>query len=70
MTQSNTVSSAIAVLLICAGTTLLRAGDRWPEFRGPHGDGISDATGLPTTFGESENMRWKTAIHGKAWSSP
>ena len=31
---------------------------------------MSDATGLPTTFSETENVRWKTPIHGKGWSSP
>ena len=41
----------------------------WPEFRGPHGDGISKST-LPTTWSETNHVKWKTAIHGKAWSSP
>ena len=47
----------------------LRA-DNWPQFRGPTGDGMSDATGVPVTFSETENVRWKTAIHDKGWSSP
>jgi outer membrane protein assembly factor BamB len=42
----------------------------WPQFRGPNGDGISQATGLPVTWSESEHVKWKTAIHGRAWSSP
>jgi len=46
------------------------AAENWPQFRGPHADGQSTAQGLPTTFGESNNVRWKTAVHGKAWSSP
>ena len=49
---------------------MLSAGDNWPEFRGPNGNGVSDATNLPVTFGETENLRWKTAIHDKGWSSP
>jgi outer membrane protein assembly factor BamB len=48
----------------------LHAGENWPQFRGPAGDGRSDAKGLPVTFGENEHVKWKTAIHGKAWSSP
>src|SRR5262245_42380669 len=44
--------------------------ENWPQFRGPNGDGMSDAKDLPVAFGESENLRWKAAIHGKAWSSP
>src|SRR5205085_1454960 len=46
------------------------AGDSWPGFRGPTADGRSDAKNLVTTWGEKENVRWKTAIHGKGWSSP
>ena len=46
------------------------AGDSWPQFRGPGGDGKSDATDLPVTFSETENLRWKTPIHDKGWSSP
>jgi outer membrane protein assembly factor BamB len=46
------------------------AGDSWPGFRGPTADGRSDAKTLVTTWSEKENVRWKTAIHGKGWSSP
>src|SRR4051812_36689609 len=42
----------------------------WPQFRGPRGDGHSPNTGLPLTWSETENIRWKTPIHGKGWSSP
>ena len=45
-------------------------GENWPQFRGPRGDGQSPAQGLPLTFGEADNVRWKTPVHGKAWSSP
>jgi outer membrane protein assembly factor BamB len=55
-----------AALLSCS----LRADENWPEFRGPTGQGLSTSTGLPIKWSESENLKWKTAIHGKAWSSP
>ena len=45
------------------------ANENWPQFRGPDGDGHSDSQGLPLTWSETKNVRWKTAIHGKAWSS-
>jgi outer membrane protein assembly factor BamB len=44
------------------------AADTWPAFRG-HGDAVSDAN-VPTEWSEAKNVRWKTAIHGKGWSSP
>lgn len=42
----------------------------WPQYRGPNGDGKSEATGLPVTWSETENVKWKTPLDGKAWSSP
>lgn len=55
---------------LCFAAPRLWAGDSWPQFRGPTGDGRSDATGLPLAWSESEHVKWKTAIHGRAWSSP
>jgi len=43
---------------------------QWPQFRGPDGNGVSKGTGLPIRWSETENLRWKTPIHGKGWSSP
>lgn len=42
----------------------------WPEFRGPTGQGHSNETGLPLTWSETKNVKWKVAIPGKGWSSP
>ncbi len=50
-------------------TPLAAAGENWPQFRGPD-NGRSDATGLPVTWSETENIKWKTPIHGRGWSSP
>ncbi len=41
----------------------------WNQFRGPQGDGKTTAT-LPIEFSDTKNITWKTAIHGKGWSSP
>ena len=46
------------------------AGDRWPGFRGPAGDGMSDAKNPPTKWSEKQNVLWKVPVHGKGWSSP
>lgn len=48
----------------------LHAADPWPQFRGPAANGQTKAKGLPLTFGEDRNVLWKTAVPGKAWSSP
>jgi outer membrane protein assembly factor BamB len=61
---------ALLVLVSLSFASLAQAESSWPQFRGPTGQGLSDATGLPLTWSESEHVKWKTAIHGKAWSSP
>lgn len=43
---------------------------RWPDWRGPTGQGLSDATDLPLTWSESDNVVWKTPIHGVGHSTP
>ncbi|MCG6157089.1 outer membrane protein assembly factor BamB family protein [Rubinisphaera margarita] len=48
----------------------LMAAEGWTEFRGPNGTGIAPEADPPETWSESENVAWKTAIHGKGWSSP
>jgi outer membrane protein assembly factor BamB len=62
-----TIVSLVIVLLQVA---LARAGENWPQFRGPEGNGVSDSHGLPLHWSETENIKWKTAIHDRGWSSP
>ena len=45
------------------------AGD-WPGFRGPHGTGVSDERGLPTTWSAKEGIAWKAPLPGPGSSSP
>ncbi len=58
------------VWVLCCSSCGLAVADDWPQFRGPQGDGQTPATGLPTRWSEDENVVWKTAIHGRGWSSP
>ena len=55
-------------LLLAAHAAL--AGDDWPQFRGPLGNGHSDSTGIPLTWSDTQNVKWKTALPGEGWSSP
>jgi outer membrane protein assembly factor BamB len=54
-------------LLLASFSISLHA--QWPQFRGPDGNGVASGT-VPLTWSETANVRWKTAIHGRAWSSP
>src|SRR5579863_771889 len=58
----------LLVVFLCAGSA--DAGVNWPQFRGPAGDGMTGETGLSTDWSEAEHITWKTAIHGRGWSSP
>ncbi len=60
----------IAFACLSLSASGISAGEIWPEFRGPTGDGHADGTGLPVTWSETENVAWKTAIPGRGWSSP
>ncbi|MCA1576564.1 MAG: PQQ-binding-like beta-propeller repeat protein [Acidobacteria bacterium] len=57
----------LAFLLVLS--SVIFAAD-WPQFRGPGGQGISDERNVPLTWSETKNVRWKTAIPGRGWSSP
>ena len=46
------------------------AEDYWPTWRGPEGTGAALKGNPPTTWSESENIKWKTEIPGKGQSSP
>ena len=64
---------SVAAFCGCAAIFLSQpalAGESWPQFRGPGGQGHSDATDLPVTWSETENIAWKTPIPGLGWSSP
>src|SRR6266496_6326915 len=53
------------------GSALAASGEsRWPQFRGPTGQGISHATNVPLHWSATSNVVWKTAIPGRGWSSP
>jgi outer membrane protein assembly factor BamB len=46
------------------------AAAEWPEFRGPTGQGLAAATGLPIEWSTEKNVVWKIAVPGSGWSSP
>ncbi len=46
------------------------AADDWPQWRGPHGNGVAPDADPPIHFGESKNLRFKVAVPGRGHASP
>jgi outer membrane protein assembly factor BamB len=73
--QRNAPSLLPLVLgLVALGEPAARAD--WPEFRGPWGNGCISApgdtkvVGLPLSWSETNNIKWKTEIPYRGWSTP
>ena len=61
----------VSLCFACWLTTCDSAwGENWMRFRGPTGQGISSETKLPVTWSATKNIKWKTSLPGKGWSSP
>jgi outer membrane protein assembly factor BamB len=63
-----------ATLLFAVSTLVLQAAHaaetEWPQFRGPTGQGISAATGVPIEWNATSGVAWKIDLPGAGWSSP
>jgi outer membrane protein assembly factor BamB len=57
----------VIFLAIHISTGFTQPDESWPHWRGPSHNGISDATNLPTTWSETENIIWKTEL--PSWSA-
>jgi outer membrane protein assembly factor BamB len=51
-------------------TPSLRAGDGWPQWRGPGGQGHSDDSQVPLRWSSRENLLWKADLPGFGNSTP
>lgn len=61
----------LACALLLSLPAFAQESEQWSRFRGPNGQGISTAIGLPTEWSATENIAWKTPIPGgDSWSSP
>lgn len=59
-----------SAIIASAQAPATSAGEDWPQFRGPRGDGHSNSSKIPLTWSETENIAWKSPVPGKGWSSP
>jgi outer membrane protein assembly factor BamB len=60
-----------SLLVLWAGMSFQIAGAQWPEWRGPNGNGTVEAGELPMKLDlAGGNLLWKTALPGRACSTP
>lgn len=62
------IALALGFLIAVANTA--PAAGLWPEWRGPTGQGSSDARNVPTTWSETSGVAWKTELPGRGHSTP
>jgi hypothetical protein len=68
MVSSRLLVLAILVVLVPVGPAI--ASD-WARFRGPNGSGVSpDAVPAPTSWSETENLKWSVDLPGRGVSCP
>jgi outer membrane protein assembly factor BamB len=58
----------VAGLCAAAGSSLLA--DDWPQWRGPHGTGVSDERDLPLRWSDTSGVAWRVPLGGTGLSSP
>lgn len=56
--------------LLLAAQLAAAAEPEWPRFRGPNGSGLATAAQPPTTWSDTQNLKWKTELPGPGTSSP
>ncbi|HMQ14862.1 MAG TPA: PQQ-binding-like beta-propeller repeat protein [Phycisphaerae bacterium] len=59
-----------AMTVVAAAIVTARAGDHWPQWRGPALDGVSAARRPPAEWGDAKNILWKTELPAWAGSTP
>lgn len=63
------IVAALGMAMLAGIAASSEAGD-WPGFRGPHGNGKTDESGLPTEWSKTENIKWRIDLPGPANGSP
>jgi len=62
-----------ALLLLGVARTASAKGDAdqyWPQWRGPSQTGVAPSADPPTTWSESENIKWKVSVPGSGNATP
>lgn len=66
---------SIRSLAVCCFTLVSFAAspllaENWPTWRGPHMNGVSSESNIPTKWSPTQNVAWKTPLPGPAGATP
>ena len=59
----------LTLAALCLAAVPLPAAD-WPQFRGPHGNGVADETDTPAVLNAPKSIAWTADLPGRGLSSP
>ena len=64
------MNKLILIIAVCLSCSFASAQDNWTRFRGSNLNAVATGDNYPVGWNDSLNLAWKTAIHGRGWSSP
>ena len=68
--EKHTLRRTLTFLLVAFILTTNGFADNWQQWRGTHNDGISNETGTPIQWSQTENIKWRLPLPGEAASTP
>src|SRR3954452_20306191 len=63
-------SSAFWFLLCVLCVSAVGSAEDWPQWRGARGDGSSTETNVPTSWSDTQHVKWRVPLPGKGHGSP
>lgn len=70
-TSSSVLAPSVLVIVALSASAAPASETDWPQFRGPHGDGVAAANANPPlVWSETNNIAWKIPVPGRGRSSP
>src|SRR5688500_6054739 len=69
MRKSSLVLSVTVLVLVAVGMVRAQSDAHWPQWRGPFFNGMARGD-APTVWSDTSNIKWKTEIPGRGFSTP
>jgi outer membrane protein assembly factor BamB len=63
-----------ACMVLCTTALMAKAAsgpdENWPQWRGPHQDGVAPKANPPVKWSETDNVKWKVKVPGEGSATP